>query len=217
MFTFKTATAAIALGAMASTPAFADPETAGQMGPVPGQEEVVEPETVEDAIEDVQDAREDFAERDNKGEGTIVEIAFASDDFSTLERALGEGEMIEELAEDGPFTIFAPTDAAFAKLPDGTLETLFANDDEEDLIEILKYHVIEGALTAADIASIVAQGGGSASFETMNDQSITIADHGGTLMIMDASGNHVGVISADIMASNGVIHGIDTVLMPTVQ
>ena len=202
----KNLTVAVALGAMAATPALAQQ---------PVQQ--YEPETMEDSVEDIDDANDELEQRDNKGEGTLVEVAVMTEGFDTLETALKQGEMIEKLSEDGPYTVFAPTDAAFAKLPEGVLTTMLANDDEEDLKELLQYHVLEGRFTAADIASVVAQNGGSASFETVNDQMITVADHRGSLMISDASGQHVGILSTDVMASNGVIHAIDTVMMPQPQ
>ncbi|KPP88974.1 MAG: hypothetical protein HLUCCA08_01990 [Rhodobacteraceae bacterium HLUCCA08] len=131
----------------------------------------------------------------------IVDIAASNDQFSTLVTAVQAAGLVDTLKGDGPFTVFAPTDAAFAKLPAGTVEALLA--DPEALAAILTYHVVPGAVTSADLA------GQRLSVATVNGANVHIDATGGGVMVEDAT-----VTQADIEASNGVIHVIDTVLLP---
>lgn len=129
----------------------------------------------------------------------IVETAVAAGSFETLVAAVQAAELVEVLKGDGPFTVFAPTDAAFAKLPDGTLEALLA--DKEALTRVLTYHVVPGKVMSADVVKL--------------DTATTV--QGQTVSIDSSSGvriNNANVITADIVASNGVIHVIDTVILP---
>jgi uncharacterized surface protein with fasciclin (FAS1) repeats len=130
----------------------------------------------------------------------IVDTAVAAGNFKTLAKALTEAGLVETLKGKGPFTVFAPTDEAFAKLPKGTLDALLK--DKKKLTEILTYHVVGGAVKAADAAKLT-------SAKTVNGKSIAIKAKGGAVMIDNAK-----VTTADIAASNGVIHVIDTVLIP---
>lgn len=130
----------------------------------------------------------------------IVETAVAAGNFNTLAKALTEAGLVEELQKEGPFTVFAPTDEAFAKLPKGTLESLLK--DKEALKKILLYHVVSGKVMASDVVKLK-----SATTLEGNNVKITIND--GNVMI-----NNAKVIKADVSASNGVIHVIDTVLIP---
>ena len=130
----------------------------------------------------------------------IVETAVAAGSFQTLATALGAAGLVETLKGKGPFTVFAPTDAAFAKLPPGTVEKLLA--DKEQLKAILLYHVVPGAVPAADAAKL-------SSARTVNGADITIHAMNGKVMINDAN-----VTQADIKASNGIIHVLDTVILP---
>lgn len=129
----------------------------------------------------------------------IVETAIAAGSFSTLVSAVQAADLVETLSGPGPFTVFAPTDAAFAKLPAGTLESLL--DDKAKLASILTYHVVAGKVMAADAAKLT-------SAKTVNGQSITIDASNGVKI------NNAMVTQADIEASNGIIHVIDTVLLP---
>jgi uncharacterized surface protein with fasciclin (FAS1) repeats len=138
----------------------------------------------------------------------IVDTAVAAGDFTTLATALTEAELVETLKGDGPFTVFAPTDEAFAALPDGTLDTLL-EDPTGDLAGILTYHVVPGSVMAADVVTLDGQ-----EVETVNGASITVNVDGDTVSLTDASGNTVNVTATDIEASNGVIHVIDGVLLP---
>ena len=130
----------------------------------------------------------------------IVETAVAAGQFTTLAKALGEAGLVETLKGTGPFTVFAPTDAAFAKLPAGALEGLLA--DKAKLRAVLLYHVVPGRVMAADVLKM-------SSVKTVGGPSAKIMLHGGAPMIGDAS-----IVKTDVAASNGVIHVIDTVLMP---
>jgi|OM-RGC.v1.016729111 Secreted and surface protein containing fasciclin-like repeats len=132
-------------------------------------------------------------------EDTVVDIAVADGRFKTLVTALKAADLVETLSGDGPFTVFAPTDDAFAKLPEGTVEGLL--EDTEKLTDILTYHVVSGKVMAADAANLT-------SAEALNGKELTIDATDG-VMINDAE-----VIIADIEAANGVIHVIDTVLLP---
>jgi uncharacterized surface protein with fasciclin (FAS1) repeats len=136
--------------------------------------------------------------------GTIVEVAVGNKSFSTLVAAVKAAGLVETLSGAGPFTVFAPTDEAFAKLPAGTVEDLIKPENKEKLTAILTYHVLAGKVMAADA---IALDGKSAA--TVNKQEIAIKVKDGKVMINDAT-----VIIADVPASNGVIHAIDTVLMP---
>ncbi|MWV29163.1 fasciclin domain-containing protein [Aurantiacibacter rhizosphaerae] len=146
--------------------------------------------------------------------GTIVEVAQGNPDFSTLVSAVTAADLGETLSGDGPFTVFAPTNAAFDALPDGTLETL-TTEDTEQLGNILNYHVVSGEVMAADLmAAIAAAGEEGYTIETVNGGTLTAMMQDGNVVLQDAQGNTATVASTDVDASNGVIHVIDTVLMP---
>lgn len=133
-------------------------------------------------------------------ESDIVDTAVAAGDFTTLAAALEAADLVDTLKGEGPFTVFAPTDDAFAALPEGTVEDLLA--DPEALAAILTYHVVEGEVLAADLTD-------GQVVETVNGETLTVAIDGDTVTINDAT-----VTTADIETSNGVIHVIDTVLIP---
>jgi len=133
---------------------------------------------------------------------TIVDIAVGDGNFKTLVAALTAAGLDKTLAGAGPFTVFAPTDAAFAKLPAGTVESLLKPENKDKLIQILTYHVVAGKVTAADVSKLT-------SADTLAKLPVTVKVDMGKVMINDAT-----VTKADIMASNGVIHVIDTVLLP---
>ena len=137
---------------------------------------------------------------------TIVEIAAGNPDFSTLVAAVQAAGLAETLSGPGPFTVFAPTNEAFAKLPAGTVDTLLKPENKDTLAGILTYHVVSGAIMAKDVKP--------GDVVTVNGQSFTISVEGSDVIITDAQGNKSKVVATDIVASNGVIHVIDTVLMP---
>ena len=132
----------------------------------------------------------------------IVDTAVAAGEFKTLATALTAAGLVETLKGEGPFTVFAPTDAAFAKLPAGTLDMLLKPENKEQLTAVLAYHVVAGKVTAADVAKLTEA-------ETVNGAPVSIAVNGEKVMINEAT-----VSGADVAASNGVIHVIDAVLLP---
>ena len=138
----------------------------------------------------------------------IVDTAVAAGDFTTLAAALEAAGLVETLKGEGPFTVFAPTDAAFAKLPAGTVDTLL-KDPKGDLTQILTYHVVPGKVLAADVVKLDGQ-----KVTTVQGGDLTVGVDGDKVSLTDAAGNTVNVTATDIEASNGVIHVIDGVLMP---
>lgn len=139
-----------------------------------------------------------FADTSDK---TVVEIAAGNDDFSTLVAAVKAAGLAETLSGDGPFTVFAPTNEAFAKLPEGTVETLLKPENKEKLAAVLTYHVVAGKVMAADVKA--------GKVATVNGAEATITVKDGAVMIDGAK-----VVTTDIVGKNGVIHVIDTVIMP---
>jgi uncharacterized surface protein with fasciclin (FAS1) repeats len=139
----------------------------------------------------------------------IVDTAIAAGEFSTLVTAVQAAGLEDTLRGEGPFTVFAPTDDAFAALPAGTVETLL-EEPAGDLTDILTYHVVEGAVLASDVVGLDGQ-----EVATLNGAAFTVevAD-GGSVTLTDATGNDVAVVTTDVQASNGVIHVIDAVLLP---
>jgi uncharacterized surface protein with fasciclin (FAS1) repeats len=146
----------------------------------------------------------------------IVENAVNSKDHTTLVTAVKAAGLAETLSGKGPFTVFAPINAAFAKLPAGTVETLVKPESKAALTGVLTYHVVPGRMTAADLVKAVKDGGGKASLKTVAGGTLTVMDAGGgKLSITDAKGGKSMVTIGDVMQSNGVIHVVDTVLMPS--
>lgn len=145
---------------------------------------------------------------------TIVSVAAGDENFSTLVTAVQAAGLVETLNGDGPFTVFAPTNDAFAKLPEGTVETLVKPENKEKLTGILTYHVVSGAYDAADVIEAIQSNNGSFEVETVNGGMITLTLRDGNVLLTDANGGTATVVIADVMASNGLIHAIDTVVMP---
>ena len=144
----------------------------------------------------------------------IIENAVNSADHTTLVAAVKAAGLVETLSGPGPFTVFAPTNAAFAKLPAGTVDTLVKPENKATLTGILTYHVVAGNMTAADLAKAIADGGGSAALKTVAGGTLTATQAGGTITLTDEKGGKSTVTQGDVIQSNGVIHVIDTVLMP---
>jgi uncharacterized surface protein with fasciclin (FAS1) repeats len=138
----------------------------------------------------------------------IVDTAVAAGDFKTLAAALTAAGLVDTLKGTGPFTVFAPTDDAFAKLPAGTVDTLL-KDPKGDLTQILTYHVVPGKVMAADVVKLNGQ-----KVKTVQGGELTVGVEGDKVTLTDAAGNTVNVTTVDVPASNGVIHVIDGVLMP---
>ena len=145
---------------------------------------------------------------------TITTLAMGNDNFSTLVAALKAADLAETLNSEGPFTVFAPTNDAFSKLPEGTVETLVKPENKEKLNEILTYHVVSGAYRAADVVNAINDNGGSFTIPTVQGGELTATLSGENVIITDANGNQATVVVADVDASNGVVHAIDAVLMP---
>ncbi|MCH4823499.1 fasciclin domain-containing protein [Gramella lutea] len=144
----------------------------------------------------------------------IVEIASNSSDHSTLVTAVKAAGLVDVLSSEGPFTVFAPTNSAFEALPKGTVETLLKKDNQKKLQAVLTYHVLAGDFKAADVVEAIKKGNGKASFKTVNGEEIYAMLDGDKVKIKDKSGNVATVTAADLDASNGVIHVIDTVILP---
>ena len=144
----------------------------------------------------------------------IVENAGKSKDHTTLVAAVKAAGLVETLQGDGPFTVFAPTNEAFEKLPAGTVETLVKPENKKQLTGILTYHVVAGKMTAEKLASEMKSGSGKAMLKTVNGETLTVKMDGDSVVVTDAKGSTSTVAIADVMQSNGVIHVVDTVLMP---
>jgi uncharacterized surface protein with fasciclin (FAS1) repeats len=144
----------------------------------------------------------------------IIQNAVNSKDHTTLVAAVKAAGLVDTLQGDGPFTVFAPTNDAFAKLPKGTVETLIKPENKATLTKILGYHVIAGRLQTADLLAAIKNGGGSAEFKTVEGQPLKVEKKGSHIDIIDSKGNASRVTIADVDQSNGVIHVVDTVLMP---
>jgi uncharacterized surface protein with fasciclin (FAS1) repeats len=144
----------------------------------------------------------------------IVENAVNSRDHTTLVAAVKAAGLVETLAGPGPFTVFAPTNAAFAKLPAGTVDTLLKPENLSTLQTVLTYHVVPGRVTAADLMQRISAGGGQATLTTVQGGTLTARMMGGRVMLTDAKGGMSHVTQADVMQSNGVIHVTDAVSLP---
>jgi uncharacterized surface protein with fasciclin (FAS1) repeats len=146
----------------------------------------------------------------------IVENAIHSKDHTTLVAAVKAAGLVDTLASAGPFTVFAPVNKAFARLPTGTVDTLLKPENKDMLVKVLTYHVVPGRLTAQDLAKMVDDGGGKAMLATVQGEPLTVMRAGKMgLTITDAKGDVAHVTIANVLQSNGVIHVIDTVLLPS--
>jgi uncharacterized surface protein with fasciclin (FAS1) repeats len=144
----------------------------------------------------------------------IIENAVNSKDHTTLVAAVKAAGLVETLSSPGPFTVFAPTNAAFAKLPAGTVETLVKPENKDTLTSILTYHVVAGRVTSGDLVKMIKAGGGKTTFATVNGGSLSAKLMGKNVIITDAKGGQSTVTIANVMQSNGVIHVVDSVLLP---
>ena len=145
---------------------------------------------------------------------TIVENAVNSKDHTTLVAAVKAAGLVDTLSGKGPFTVFAPTDTAFAKLPAGTVESLVKPENKGTLTKILTYHVVPGRLTAGNIQSMAARHGGTATLTTVQGETLKVRKGGGYWWVVDAKGGKSRITIPNVMQSNGVIHVVDGVLMP---
>jgi len=144
----------------------------------------------------------------------IVENAVNSKDHTTLVAAVKAAGLVDTLEGPGPFTVFAPTNAAFAKLPAGTVQTLLKPENKGMLTKILTYHVVPGRVTAADLMKMIKAGHGMAKLKTVEGGTLTAKMNGGHVVLVDAKGGMATVTQADVMQSNGVIHVTNAVSMP---
>ena len=144
----------------------------------------------------------------------IVENAVNSRDHTTLVAAVKAAGLVDTLMSAGPFTVFAPTNAAFDKLPAGTVATLLKPENKGMLSSVLTYHVVAGTMTSTDIAAAIRSGGGIATLNTVQGGTLTGRMMGNKLVLTDAKGGRSTVTIANVMQSNGVIHVVDTVLLP---
>ncbi|MBB5746954.1 fasciclin domain-containing protein [Brevundimonas variabilis] len=167
-----------------------------------------------DATTAAADPMAPIAEPAAAASGTIVEVAQGNPDFTTLVSAVTSADLAGTLGGTGPFTVFAPTNAAFEKVPAATRESLMAPAGKADLTKILTYHVVPGRLTAADLTAQIEAGGGTATLTTVEGGTLTARAANGTITLTDENGGTSTVATADVAATNGVIHAIDTVVMP---
>ena len=153
-----------------------------------------------------------FAVSQNKKD--VVDIAIGSADHTTLVAAVKAADLVGVLKGKGPFTVFAPTNAAFAKLPAGTVESLLKPESKKALAGILTYHVVAGNLDAAAVLKAIKAGMGKVVLKTVAGGSLTASLDGGKVILTDEKGGKATVTATDLKGSNGVVHVIDTVLMP---
>lgn len=144
----------------------------------------------------------------------ITANASKATNLTTLVTAVKAAGLVDTLASAGPFTVFAPTNDAFAKLPAGTVEKLTQPDMKKQLTHVLTYHVVAGKLTAADLAADAKKHDGKATLKTVSGDTLIVEESGGKWVVVDAGGNKAVIETADVLQSNGVVHVIDSVLMP---
>jgi uncharacterized surface protein with fasciclin (FAS1) repeats len=159
-----------------------------------------------------------FAQKANaqmsKTTPTIVGVASENAAFSTLVAAVKAADLVSTLDGTGPFTVFAPTNDAFGKLPDGTVETLLKPENKGSLTAILTYHVVAGKFMAADVVKAIQENDNAFVVETVQGSPLTLSLKDGKVILVDVNGNSSTISATDVNASNGVIHVIDTVVMP---
>jgi uncharacterized surface protein with fasciclin (FAS1) repeats len=146
--------------------------------------------------------------------GNLVAAAVQSQDHETLVAAVKAAGLVDTLASGGPFTVFAPTDAAFAKLPAGTVDTLLKPANRDQLRAVLTYHVVPGKVSSAELVETIRKSGGRATLKTVQGGTLTASMSGGSVAITDAAGGTAMVTKADLVQSNGVIHVTDAVSLP---
>lgn len=148
------------------------------------------------------------------GAGDIVAVASGNENFSTLVAAVQAAGLVETLQGEGPFTVFAPVNDAFAKLPEGTLENLLKPENKELLTGILTYHVVAGAVDAETLIGAINSNNGAYTVETVSGEKLEATLDNGAVILTDANGNRATVVTTDVAASNGLIHVIDAVVLP---
>jgi uncharacterized surface protein with fasciclin (FAS1) repeats len=144
----------------------------------------------------------------------IVQNAVNSKDHTTLVAAVKAAGLVQTLESPGPFTVFAPTNDAFAKLPDGTVATLLKPENKQTLTNVLTYHVVPGRFTTKDLRERIKAGGGKAELKTVQGGTLTIQEKSGKLWVIDPKGDTAEITISNVMQSNGVIQVINTVMLP---
>ncbi len=144
----------------------------------------------------------------------IVENAMNSKDHTTLVSAVKAAGLVDTLEGTGPFTVFAPTNEAFDKLPAGTVDTLVKPENKDQLVKILTYHVVPGKVTSKDLMKLIKKGGGKAELKTVQGETLTATEQDGKIVLTDQKGGTATVTIPNVIQSNGVIHVVDAVLMP---
>ena len=145
----------------------------------------------------------------------IIQNAVNSKDHTTLVAAVKAAGLVDTLEGKGPFTVFAPTNGAFAKLPAGTVDTLLKPENKGQLSQVLTYHVVPGRITAKDLMDMISKGGGKATLKTVEGADLTFEMKDGAIWAWDAKGDAAKITIKNVLQSNGVIHVIDTVLLPS--
>ena len=146
---------------------------------------------------------------------TIVQNAANSPIHTTLVAAVKAGGLVDTLSSAGPFTVFAPTNDAFAKLPADTVPTLLKPENKDTLDKVLTYHVVAGRISSKQLEAMIKKGNGKTTLKTVQGEDLTVSMMGGKIMLTDAKGGTATVTTTDVFQSNGVIYVIDTVLMPS--
>ncbi|CAL2065408.1 fasciclin domain-containing protein [Tenacibaculum sp. 190524A05c] len=149
-----------------------------------------------------------------KAKETIVGVAASNDNFTTLVAAVKAANLVDVLNGDGPFTVFAPTNDAFGKLPEGTVYSLLKPENKKILTAVLTYHVVAGKFDAKAVVKAIKANNGKFVIKTVQGNSLTAMIKDGNVLLKDTKGNVSKVIMTDVEASNGIIHAIDTVVMP---
>ena len=144
----------------------------------------------------------------------IIDIASGNDNFSTLVLAVKTAQLVNTLQGEGPFTVFAPTNAAFAKIDSKTIETLLSPEGRDQLTKILTYHVVAGEFKAKDVVTAIKAAGGSFTIQTVSGGKLVASMNGDTVILTDENKRTAAVTQTDLDATNGVIHVIDTVVLP---
>ena len=155
-----------------------------------------------------------FASNSYAQKKDIVDVAVSVDDFSTLVTALKAADLVSALQGDGPFTVFAPTNAAFGKIDSDALNDLLKPENKAKLASVLTYHVVSGKLAAADVVKALEKGNGKVDLTTLSGDKLKVVKNDKGIWLVDENGNYSKISKTDVMASNGVIHIIDSVVMP---
>ncbi len=179
-----------------------------------GSEKAPAPTTDTEVVQDDAMATDTMVATEATGDKTIVALAQGNPEVSTLVTAVTAAGLGETLSGAGPFTVFAPTNAAFAKVDKATLDGLMKPENKEKLAALLKYHVVAGNVKSGDLAKMITDGKGTATVKTLNGGSLKAMMDGDKIVLTDAKGGKSTVTAADMVASNGTIHVVDTVVMP---